>query len=90
MIMEARILDSFHFTKELSLLQEERWEIRKKFDDTELGEPKDLELGKPATVAEYCAALIVLPWEGRRATWCRCGCFIRGDPSFLWKGELSN
>lgn len=40
MVMEARILDSFHFTKELRLLQEEHCEVRKKFDDTELANLK--------------------------------------------------
>lgn len=36
MFMEARLLDTLNFTKELCLLQEEHCELRKKFDDTEL------------------------------------------------------
>lgn len=39
-VMEARILDSFYFTKELCLLQEEHCELRKKFNDTELANLK--------------------------------------------------
>jgi len=40
MVMEARILDSFNFTKGLCLLEEEHCELRKNFDDTELANLK--------------------------------------------------